>query len=317
MEHGRSDPEDWSANNAAKGYALSGRIMLSAIVILFAVVVLMVCLHIYARWYLYRTRRRHHARARRRHHLVFYVDPTNPAASVSSPTRGLDASILNSLPVFVYSSKTHTDMSECAVCLSEFEENEKGRRLPKCNHSFHIGCIDMWFHSHSTCPLCRSAVNAETSESASRNPTDVVISMAETEGGSTSALCSTCQHDEDRTGRLRTSSSVGSSSVGSRRKSSELAGVSIEVPRRNENFGLSEDESLLESPATRVQKSPGSRILSLKRILSRDRKSMLSPTSVPGVSCGSVTEFEADIERGTEDTQQIQTQPQPQPQASR
>ena len=92
----------------------------------------------------------------------------------------------------------------------------------------------------------------------------------------------------------------------------DLAGVSIEVPRRNENFGLSGDESQ-ESPATQVAKSPGSRLLSLKRILSRDRKSMLSPTSAAaatgGVCSGNSTEFEADIERGSDNNiQHIQSQ---------
>ncbi|EPS66911.1 hypothetical protein M569_07866, partial [Genlisea aurea] len=48
--------------------------------------------------------------------------------------------------------------AECAVCLAEFDESDVVRLLPKCNHSFHIECIDTWFRSHSTCPLCRSPV---------------------------------------------------------------------------------------------------------------------------------------------------------------
>lgn len=47
---------------------------------------------------------------------------------------------------------------ECAVCLSIFEEGEEVRKLPKCNHSFHVACIDMWLYSHSDCPLCRAPV---------------------------------------------------------------------------------------------------------------------------------------------------------------
>ncbi|XP_056166916.1 RING-H2 finger protein ATL52-like [Syzygium oleosum] len=45
---------------------------------------------------------------------------------------------------------------ECAVCLSVFEEGEEVRQLPRCKHSFHVSCIDMWLYSHSDCPLCRS-----------------------------------------------------------------------------------------------------------------------------------------------------------------
>ncbi|PON48058.1 43kDa postsynaptic protein [Trema orientale] len=48
--------------------------------------------------------------------------------------------------------------SECAVCLSAFEEGEEIRNLPRCKHSFHAPCIDMWLYSHSDCPLCRAPV---------------------------------------------------------------------------------------------------------------------------------------------------------------
>ncbi|QCD90910.1 E3 ubiquitin-protein ligase [Vigna unguiculata] len=44
----------------------------------------------------------------------------------------------------------------CVVCLGEFEEGEKLRRLPECMHCFHVACIDTWLCSHSSCPVCRS-----------------------------------------------------------------------------------------------------------------------------------------------------------------
>lgn len=46
----------------------------------------------------------------------------------------------------------------CAVCLHDMTEGDKFRRLPGCNHSFHVDCIDPWFESRSTCPLCRNQV---------------------------------------------------------------------------------------------------------------------------------------------------------------
>ncbi|KAJ7533739.1 hypothetical protein O6H91_13G062000 [Diphasiastrum complanatum] len=81
----------------------------------------------------------------------------------SSQIVGLNKLFLDSLPTFVFSKKMAAEALECAVCLCDFQENETGRLLPKCNHRFHTGCIDMWFHTHSTCPLCRACVGAEES----------------------------------------------------------------------------------------------------------------------------------------------------------
>ena len=49
--------------------------------------------------------------------------------------------------------------AQFAVCLSLVQEGEAVRRLPACAHLFHVCCIDMWLRSHSTCPLCRAAVD--------------------------------------------------------------------------------------------------------------------------------------------------------------
>ncbi|TVU33277.1 hypothetical protein EJB05_25070, partial [Eragrostis curvula] len=43
----------------------------------------------------------------------------------------------------------------CAVCLEDVQRGETVRRLPACGHLFHKECVDMWLHSHATCPLCR------------------------------------------------------------------------------------------------------------------------------------------------------------------
>ncbi|KAL6190944.1 hypothetical protein ACLB2K_037338 [Fragaria x ananassa] len=286
--HGEGNTNDYTlAPEPYKGYALSGKIMLSAIVVLFFVVILMVCLHLYARWYLLRARRRNLPRNRRnlprnrrsrRTHMLFHDE--NTAGVSAATTRGLDESVLKSLPVFVYDSKTHPEaVLECAVCLSEFEENETGRVLPKCKHSFHIECIDMWFHSHSTCPLCRCAVEPGPE---SDNPGDVVLNLCEpevNEPGSSSGLCSECSGSRS----LRQTSSFGP-----RRKPMDIA-----VPSRHESFGRSE----AESPSGQAFRSPMSRMLSFKRILSRDRRNGgVSPSG--NASCSSVTEL--DIERGRE-----------------
>ncbi|WVZ76975.1 hypothetical protein U9M48_024883 [Paspalum notatum var. saurae] len=43
----------------------------------------------------------------------------------------------------------------CSVCLEDILEGEVVRQLPACKHLFHVECVDMWLHSHRTCPVCR------------------------------------------------------------------------------------------------------------------------------------------------------------------
>ncbi|KAI3449014.1 hypothetical protein Pfo_005679, partial [Paulownia fortunei] len=46
----------------------------------------------------------------------------------------------------------------CAICLNDIRGGDSYRKLPDCGHCFHARCIDAWFKSHSTCPLCRIQV---------------------------------------------------------------------------------------------------------------------------------------------------------------
>ncbi|OEL38822.1 hypothetical protein BAE44_0000160 [Dichanthelium oligosanthes] len=46
-------------------------------------------------------------------------------------------------------------LDDCAVCITELKAGDTARVLPRCGHGFHVDCVDMWFRSHSTCPLCR------------------------------------------------------------------------------------------------------------------------------------------------------------------
>ncbi|GFP99713.1 RING-H2 finger protein atl46 [Phtheirospermum japonicum] len=76
---------------------------------------------------------------------------------------GLDQAFIDALPVFTYKEIVGCATQEpfdfdCAVCLCEFTENDRLRLLPTCSHAFHMGCIDTWLLSNSTCPLCRGAV---------------------------------------------------------------------------------------------------------------------------------------------------------------
>ena len=75
---------------------------------------------------------------------------------------GLDKTFVEALPFFRFSSlKGSKQGLQCAVCLTEFEEMEILRLLPKCKHGFHILCVDQWLENHSTCPLCRQKVSVD------------------------------------------------------------------------------------------------------------------------------------------------------------
>ncbi|CAJ2676998.1 unnamed protein product [Trifolium pratense] len=56
--------------------------------------------------------------------------------------------------------KPTTEIIDCRVCLSEFEEGDIVRNL-NCEHTFHKDCLDKWFLQDqycATCPLCRNKV---------------------------------------------------------------------------------------------------------------------------------------------------------------
>jgi len=46
---------------------------------------------------------------------------------------------------------------ECFICLEEFCQGDERTSLP-CNHGFHTRCVNTWFSSESSCPVCRRCV---------------------------------------------------------------------------------------------------------------------------------------------------------------
>lgn len=193
------------AGIASKSYTLSGKIMLSSIVSLLAVVLFILCLHIYSRWYFLRlARRRRRARAFTRRN-----------AATTGPGGGLDPELIKSLPVFTYSAEQRKEGEEdapppeCAVCLCEFERRDQGRVLPACAHVFHAECIDMWFQSHSTCPLCRAPVERAAGKLQPAAAAVAAVACRCGEAGEKARTPASCSASTSSSG----SASPGSSSV--------------------------------------------------------------------------------------------------------
>ncbi|KAK3156481.1 hypothetical protein QOZ80_2AG0107830 [Eleusine coracana subsp. coracana] len=91
---------------------------------------------------------------------------TEPAAAVAAPASqrkfGLTKAAIDALPTFPYTQKGADggDLEAggnemCSVCLEDVQAGNMVRQLPECKHVFHVECIDMWLHSHQTCPVCR------------------------------------------------------------------------------------------------------------------------------------------------------------------
>ncbi|KAH7545687.1 RING-H2 finger protein ATL13 [Ziziphus jujuba] len=154
---------------------------------------------------------------------------------------GVDQSFIDALPVFHYKAIIGLkNPFDCAVCLCEFEPEDKLRLLPKCSHAFHMDCIDTWLLSHSTCPLCRGSLLPDFSPNNSCSPIVLVL-----ESGSDSSREIVTDRDRENSSAVGRTSSVlransqlsfrGDNESGSSRKSCEIvikdgnpSGVSVE-----------------------------------------------------------------------------------------
>jgi E3 ubiquitin-protein ligase ATL10/75/76/77/78 len=88
------------------------------------------------------------------------VDPPEPNPVTRLAQSRLRRKALRSMPILLYSDglKLNGANPMCAICLSDFEAGEHVRVLPRCNHGFHVRCIDRWLLARSTCPTCRQSL---------------------------------------------------------------------------------------------------------------------------------------------------------------
>ncbi|KAK3253302.1 hypothetical protein CYMTET_37444 [Cymbomonas tetramitiformis] len=74
------------------------------------------------------------------------------------PTRSLSA---NEVTKGMEESEM-TDRSTCAICLSQYEQNEEVKTLP-CFHLYHAECIDPWLRHNGSCPFWEEEGGARVS----------------------------------------------------------------------------------------------------------------------------------------------------------
>ncbi|KAI3449156.1 hypothetical protein Pfo_005821 [Paulownia fortunei] len=73
---------------------------------------------------------------------------------------GLEPVLVAAIPTMKFNREAFSSAedAQCTICLSEYQEKEVLRIMPKCGHSFHLSCIDIWLRKQSTCPVCRLSV---------------------------------------------------------------------------------------------------------------------------------------------------------------
>lgn len=122
--------------------------------ILFSIILLVTLLLLYARWY-FRFRHIHHAH---------YPHAPHAPSSCTVVCRGLDPIAIKAIPIILHqqSSPGRDDELECCICLGVFEDGDKVKVLPKCDHRFHSDCVDRWLSTQSSCPLCRLSFRVES-----------------------------------------------------------------------------------------------------------------------------------------------------------
>ena len=120
-------------------------------VVLFCVILFITLIYLYARWvcrlppFSSRPRLLPHA-------------PSGPPAP-----QGLDLNAISNLPIILHrASSANPNEGECAICLGIFQDGEKVKVLPDCNHRYHSECIDEWLRTQSSCPLCRASLRVDS-----------------------------------------------------------------------------------------------------------------------------------------------------------
>ncbi|KAH7427042.1 hypothetical protein KP509_10G027700 [Ceratopteris richardii] len=141
---GTSSTPEFSYSDYDQAYHLNSKIMIIAISVLFLIVFFIICLHIYAKWFWRRAFTVTHGK-------------DSAAEGNNNNNRRPKTRILQQKPTTTTATVTVYMSRNALSALTN------SRRMTMAG-SFLLAaiastqCIDMWFFSHSTCPLCKTEV---------------------------------------------------------------------------------------------------------------------------------------------------------------
>ncbi|KYR00191.1 putative GATA-binding transcription factor [Tieghemostelium lacteum] len=85
------------------------------------------------------------------------MSPVNPIFPAEEPRGASDAMIRNLKVDRYHEGQFSKEDASCAICLCEYELNDRIRILP-CKHHFHLSCVDRWLIINKACPFCKRDV---------------------------------------------------------------------------------------------------------------------------------------------------------------
>jgi hypothetical protein len=75
-------------------------------------------------------------------------------------SQGVNKNILKLLPKNKVNDINKLDEKKCVICLEYFVVGDELTTIP-CFHLFHPKCINEWFKSKNTCPICKTKISEE------------------------------------------------------------------------------------------------------------------------------------------------------------
>ncbi|KAG6477720.1 E3 ubiquitin-protein ligase ATL4-like [Zingiber officinale] len=155
-----SGPPPAISSSSSSSHSLSVSLFIIAAIIA-AVAVTSLCIHLLLRFIA--SRRRSSSSVSALPHALPFVDlASSSSASSAAEYRANAAALIDTLPVFTFSSALASlpkSSLDCAVCLCPFRPDDELRLLPACRHAFHSSCVDPWLHTTPSCPLCRASIS--------------------------------------------------------------------------------------------------------------------------------------------------------------